>query len=325
MSDAISEIKAYIDLSKLKDTLPVTTNPIQTNHAILCDNSLKAIKARIKEDEEFLEYAVQNGYNPNLYIENTSVSNNLYQGDLYSVQYSGYSVKIYNKTKNTTTILNLSNLLVGMSQNDKLNFMKTIQKLPAEVLEDMAIELDCLQSSSGQDMHIIQSNPDFRAGGYYSSSTDSITTNPSSLVHELGHAIDYHGENNMSGKNNMDRITDDSKFKQAFQKGLERYIKAGNKQFDYNDKTTWCKDPIKILKMESNYCTANEKELWAELYTALTTGRCKSYNTIVTYFPEAISVGKELLSSIRAENAGTRHNTPMREITGALINLPKGV
>ena len=298
-------------LKKYLVTRPQVQGAVSPNGGVSTSNYARMAAEREKEDKKFLEYAVQNGYDPNLTIENTSVSNKLYQGDSYSVKYNGYNVTIENKTKNRITRLNLSNLLAGMSQDDKLNFIKTIQKLPAEVLEDMAIELDNLQSTSGVNMHTVQSNPDFVAGGFYSSDSDSITTKPQHIVHELGHAIDYHGENNSS------RITNNPSFKAAFKTGLSRFIRAGNKQYDYNDRTTWSNRIQGIAKL-SNYCTANEKELWAEIYTALTTGSCQSYNTIVNYFPEAIEVGKKLLESIRAENHTVRHNSPTRQIINLL-------
>lgn len=274
--------------------------------------SLAVYAQRIQEDDQrFMEYASKNGYNPNLVIANTQVKNKLYQGDSYSVKYDGYNITIKNKTKNYTTTLNLANLLRGMSDKEKLEFLKTIQNLPAEVLEDMAAEIEHFNSTNGVDMHTNSSNSDFVAGGFYNPNTDRITTKPQHIVHELGHAIDYQGQYNLNGENNYSKIANNPKFKNAFEIGLERFKKAGNKQYDYDDKKTWPGRFQGEMK-RSNYCTANQYELWAELYTALTTGTCRSYRTIVTYFSEAIEIGKELLANTRRQEAEQRHNSPTR-------------
>lgn len=294
------------------------THPTTTNSTNLTMSIFNAYTQRKSDDNRVMELAVKDGYDPYLKIENDQVSNKLYEGDVYSVEYNQYHIKITNKTKNYTKTLNLSNLLNGMNDKDKVIFMKKIQTLPGEVLEDLAIEVDRLESSTGKDMHVKPSNPNFEAGGYFKSNNDSITTNESSLVHELGHAVDFYNNGNVSSNNNNSRVLSSPEFKEAFQIGLKRYIDAGNKQFDYNNSSTWTATPFMIFNL-SNYCTANEKELWAELYTALTTGTCKSYNTIVTYFPEAIEVGKELLKDMRSENPLSRHYTPTRSLVNKLL------
>lgn len=278
------------------------------------------IKKFFEKHAEIMKQAVANGYKPNLKIENSQVKNDLRTGDVYSIEYNEFRVTITNKTKNKTTILNLNALLSGMSTEDAVNFMKYIQTLPGEVLEDLAIEADRITSSTGQNMNTT-TNPDFTAGGIYRGGKDNITTSPRHLVHELGHAMDYHGEKNMSGKNNYSRIMKNKKFLEAFEIGLKRFKDAGNKQFDYNDKSTWSSGKkLKFgniqftMTQDSNYCTANPKELWAEIYSALTMGSCSSYNTIVKYFPEAIKVGKEILNEIRNEPEKNRHNSQIRKI-----------
>lgn len=276
-------------------------------------------KARIEEDKRVMEKAIEQGYNPHL-VKSSKVQNELYKGDNYTVKFNEYEVTITNESKQYTRKINLSNVLAGMNEKDKIEFLKKIQTLPAEVLDDMSVEVDRLASTTGQNMNTISTNPDFVAGGCYRGNKDTITTKPKHIVHELAHAIDYQGVNNMDGKNNHSRILQNKKFLKAFQMGLDRYIKKGNKQYDYNDKTTWS-NKLSNFKKESNYCTANPKELWAELYTALMTGTCQSYNTIVKFFPEAIIVGKELLAEFRSENPETRHNTQMRQALSAINSL----
>ncbi len=279
------------------------------------------IKKFMEKRADIMKQAVANGYKSNLKIENSQVKNDLRTGDVYSIEYNEFRVTITNKTKNKTTILNLGVLLSGMSVRDAVNFMKYIQTLPGEVLEDLAIEADRITSSTGQSMNTT-TNPDFTAGGIYRGGKDNITTSPSHLVHELGHAMDYHGKDNLDGKNNYSRIMKNKKFLEAFEIGLKRFKQAGNKQFDYNDKSTWPKGvkikvgnkKMTLPDMNSNYCTANPYELWAEIYSALTLGYCNSYHTLTKYFPEALEVGKEILEEIRNESAISRHNSEARKI-----------
>ena len=261
----------------------------------------KQVAKFMKERNDFLNYAVKNGYKRDLVIENSQVKNGLRTGDVYSVEYHDFTVTIVNKTKNRTTTLDLNYLLAGMSNVDKLKFLKTIQSLPGEVLEDLAIEVDTLISSTGKDMHILKESPGFLAGGYYSGNNDEITTSEKHIVHELGHAMDFHGSKNES------RVMNNKKFINAFNIGLKRFLKDGNKQYDYNDNPDLFRSGLSVISHNSNYCTANPKELWAEIYTALTTGTCNSYNTILKYFPEALEIGKNLLEEIRNESRSTRH------------------
>jgi len=300
---------------KIKPSKPNTPNkPNKPQNPIL--NPTREIMEITKQDKADMEAAIKRGYNPHL-TKTTTIKNNLYQGDTYFIKFDEYNVTITNKTKKYTKKLNLSNLLRGMNQNDKINFLKKIQTLPAEVLEDLAVECDRIQSSSGQNMNINPNNPNFTAGGYYTPQKDSIVTAPRHLVHELGHALDYQGVGNMNGDNNNSAIMKNKKFLKAFNIGLKRYAEAGGKQYNYKDESTWPSGKDQRNK-KSNYCTANPRELWAEIYTAMMTGTCQSLETITKYFPEAIKVGKEFLQEVRSESSPNRHNTPIRDVLSVL-------
>lgn len=282
----------------------------------LQSQNLTSINEMLKQDEADMQAAINSGYKPYL-IKTSTIKNTLYQGDTYVIKFNEYSVTITNKTKNYSKKLNLSNLLRGMNQEDKIAFLKKIQTLPGEVLEDLAVECDIITSSTGHNMNIRPENTGFVAAGYYTGSEDSIVTKPQALVHELGHAVDYQGRGNMSGENNNSAIMKNKDFIKAFNIGLARYKKAGGKQYNYNDNSTWISANDNRAQ-KSNYCTANPRELWAELYTSMMTGSCKSMNTIITYFPEAIEVGKKFLQKVRTEHSPNRHNTPMREILNSI-------
>lgn len=262
-----------------------------------------------KKQEKLLNDAIKQGYDPNLTIENSQVKNKYYTGDVYSVQYDGLNVTITNKSTNKTHSLNFSNLLKNVSDEEKISFMKYIQTLPGEVLEDMSIELDNLQGVLGQNMNIRPENPKFRAGGYYSGQNDNIVTSPQHLVHELGHAIDYHGE----AKHNMSVITQDVQVLGSFERELKAYKEAGNVQYDYEDESTWKKDG-------SNYATANIRELFAESYKLMMTGDCYSKNTIIKYFPKTFALIQDRIANYRQENDLSRHSTPSREFSNKLQN-----
>ena len=167
-------------------------------------------------------------------------------------------------------------------------------------------------------MNVRGSNSEFKAGGYYAGAKDIIVANPNSLVHELGHAVDYQGVNNINGKNNYSKVLSDQRFLRAYNIGLKRFIAAGNKKYDYDDKSTWNHSRLANSVGISNYCTANPKELWAEVYTALMTGSSNSSSTIKKYFPEALEVGKTILNETRNSGATARHNTTRREFLSSL-------
>lgn len=263
-------------------------------------NIMPSIQKLKEQEAELLNEAQAQGYNPNLTIENSQVNNKYYQGDPYYVQYDGLNVTVENKRTNEKHSFSFFNLLANVSDEEKVEFMKYIQTLPGEVLEDISIELDGLEGVLGKDMHTRGDNPNFVAGGYYTNKDDTIVTSPIHLVHELGHAIDYHGE----AGNNISLITRDSEIVSTFEEELEAFKAAGNKQYDYKDDST---------RMPQNYATANVREMFAESYTLMMTGKCKSGNTILKYFPKTFALIQDRLSKYRQEDELARHSTEFRE------------
>lgn len=282
-----------------------------TGNVNISGNILMTANKFKKQQEETLKKASRSGYNPNLTIQSSKVENKYYKGDDYEVNYNGFNVTIKNKTKNYTKTFNIYNYIAGMNENDKIAFLKKIQTLPGEVLEDLSTEIDRLNSSSGQNMHTVQSNPNFVAGGYYRSDTDEITTKPEHIVHELGHAVDYQD-------NKKSIAANDPQFKALFKEELENYIKAGNVRYDYNNDSTRRTNSLDVLMQKSNYCTANEREMFAEIYSMCMTGGCKSAGTITKFFPKTLARGQQLLAQIRTNSAGSRHNSQQRRLMNAL-------
>ena len=76
-------------------------------------------KARIEEDKRVMEKAIEQGYNPHL-VKSSKVQNELYKGDNYTVKFNEYEVTITNESKQYTRKINLSNVLAGMNEKDKI-------------------------------------------------------------------------------------------------------------------------------------------------------------------------------------------------------------
>ena len=117
-----------------------------------------------------------------------------------------------------------------------------------------------------------------------------------------------------SGKNNVASTTKNKKFMASFKKELANYKRLGNVQYDYNNKQTWKRG------REYNYCTANEKELFAEAYKLAMTGDCASKYVITQYFPETFKIAIEIMNSTREKSDLERRYTPGRKIISNIRN-----
>lgn len=265
------------------------------------------IKKKEQNSKRILVLAKLHGYKSNLSVINQQIKNQYYTGGLYDIKFSGLNITIINHSTGKKHQIDLYLLLDSMSDKEIVNFLLFIQKQPAEVLEDLSIEMEDLLSPTGRNMHTMD-NQEFIAGGYYKPSNDSIVTSPVHLVHELGHAIDF------SGKVNKASTTNNKKFMATFRKELNNYKKMGNVQYNYNDKNTWKKGN------EYNYCTANEKELFAESYQLAMTGDCRSKNVIMKYFPETFKIVLEILKETRQKSDLDRRYTPQREMINSITN-----
>ena len=228
---------------------------------------------------------------PNLRIENSQIKNEYYTSDMvYDVQYNikefGGNITIYNKTTGVTRIIDINKMTKYMSEIDFCEFISDIQTYPAEVLEDMAIELTKITGHSGNEKYLLD-NIDAL---YYSNDITPTMFNPRNKeanVHEIGHGIDY---TYLSGKN--ENMSCSGAFFKTFKAELSEYLKKGNKQFIVKDEKTHDENSW-------NYCTRNEKEMFAECYALLMLGNCDNKNTILTHFKKTLREAEKLLKEIR--------------------------
>lgn len=230
---------------------------------------------------------------PNLKIENSQIKNKYYSSDMvYDVQYNlhtdwiGGTITIHNKTTGVSRTIDFNELCKNMSEIDYCDFLTNIQKLPAEVLEDAFVEFKELYGHSGKEAELKNLNAD----GFYRNNELTVISpvRQGNQVHELGHAIDY---NYLSGKNNNSSSC--GNFYETFTKEMDEYIKKGNVCY------TGTENPINPKDGLCNYCTTNEKEMFAECYTLLMTGNCNSKETILKYFRKTLQKAEKLLKEIR--------------------------
>ena len=252
----------------------------------------------------------------------SSVQNSNYRGANFTVSLNGTEINIKNSAGETSSI-DLADLLKNTTVYERAALEKTISELPGEVLWDLSKE--CSRIKINDNPFTIKGS-DFREAGHYSSRDDDITIidaglynfpnllskdvnksfNTTSLrevvIHELGHAIDYNGylKNSPSSENS---------FKDTFEQELKGYLAAGKVQYKYEP------DFIKTVDIDQGtidfntcYATASEREMFAECYTLLMNGDCKSKEHIEKYFPKTLQAAKALLQEIRAKNDFERHN-----------------
>lgn len=188
-------------------------------------------------------------------------------------------------------------LFKDMKLKNKVPMMKYFQKLPGEVLFDISKE--CKKMNSMNEGSLYKTINKFlgnlytQAGAYYSPLTDKMTTtNDDSLIHELGHAIDYHYRFITF---NISETNLNKNFDKAFEVGLKRYKNDNYKQ-NYH---------IKIFS-SGEYCTTNKQEMFAECYNLLMTGKSPTADCILYYFPECLEEAKNILKATRKLHSNIR-------------------
>lgn len=228
---------------------------------------------------------------------NTKIDNKYWQGDSHNVTREGSVFTITNTETNETREIDLAVLLKNFdTSKERKNFVEQLQKLPAEVLMDIAAEQTTLIELEGTTELDMGNGATCNAAGYYSPSTDQVAIYDNSsidtIVHETGHALDY---NRLSGKNKSS-AHDSKNFTEIFNEELEKYLADGNKIYDYNENT----------KRET-YATVNKREMFAECYTLLMTGDCGSKTIIEKYFPRMLSYVKQYIEYNRSHSDSVRH------------------
>lgn len=258
-------------------------------------NSNLSLKNKAKYNmlvyQEACERFAEGNFVPNLKIENVTTKNEYYKSNMvYDVQFGKLfePIIIKNQTTGRQRTLDLSNITKEMSLIDKRILWSQIQTYPAEVLEDMAIELQHVEGHSGNEKELRVDNFD----GLYRGDDSCVIFNSNwkdTNVHETGHAIDY---TYRTGSNSNE--TAKSSFFEAFEQEINNYKAKGNQCFikGENGNSTG-------LDGYYNYCTYNEREMFAECYTLLMLGDCNSKECILKHFPNCLREAKKILEEIR--------------------------
>lgn len=228
---------------------------------------------------------------------NTKIDNKYWQGDSHNVTREGSIFTITNTKTNETREIDLAVLLKNFdTSKERKKFVEQLQKLPAEVLMDIAAEQTTLIELDGKTELDMGNGATCNAAGYYSSSTDQVAIHDNSsidtIVHEMGHALDY---NKLKG-NNYSSVTNSETYVELFNEEMDKYLADGNKRYVYGEYTK-----------RKTYATANEREMFAECYTLLMTGDCGSKTIIEKYFPRMLSYVKQYIEYNRSHSDSVRH------------------
>lgn len=238
-------------------------------------------------------------FKANLNIENAQINNDFYKSDnIYDIQFGMLyePIIIKNKTTGIERTLDLRNISQKMSSIDRAKMWGMIQTFPPEALEDLVIEASNINAHSGNEF-LLRS---FNADGLYLPKIDEIVLAASRIgtcIHELGHAIDYNYKNNSNTAS-----TSNSDFSRIFEQEISNYRAKGNQTYtEGENRNSNGNDDY------YNYCTCNEREMFAECYTLLMLGDCYSKDTILNHFPNCLKATENLLKEIRKLPDNVRH------------------
>ena len=239
-----------------------------TGNELFNDIAFANIPEKIKEqllDIIYGDFDKIKGYNPELVIENSQINNDYYVGDEYALRYNGPVIYIENKTTGEETRLNLQKLLQleNFTRDQRNKFIKEIQKLPAEVLENLAIEIAYIKAIKEENTYIVIGS-EFQAGATYDKDVmDIFIPKGEFLIHELGHALDhiFYGDSF-----DFDTFASmDSEFKAKYDELVTRYEAKGNKRFNLNNPY----EQKVSRKTGDNYMTLDEREGFAICFQAM--------------------------------------------------------
>ncbi len=159
------------------------------------------------------------------YQSNIQISNDFYHGKSYKVKFNGYKAVITDVAKKTSVCIDLDKIL-SMGSRNKIDFAKTLQKLPGEILLILAKECNHLYDRN-DDSEMFYKLGKLTTGFAYSKSFNSagyatplhnITAqnHKDTIVHELGHLIDYY----MGGC----KFSWNIKYRRTYEKEQDAYI-----------------------------------------------------------------------------------------------------
>lgn len=243
-------------------------------------------------NKEVDKIKASNEFEANKTKNNEKIENEYYKSkNIYDVQFGDYMEPIVIKNKTTGAIREIKpEIFSEMSQTDKVKIWDTLQYIPAEALEDFAIEIKSLQGHSGNEIYVSRRHIN---GEYVYWNENTIVNSKSILtvIHELGHAVDF---NYYDSKYSNSANSSNTKFNDIFNKEIGKYIQNGNKRFSKEEVDSYFDNNGNYA-----YCTYNEKEMFAECYSLLMLGYCNSKEAILTHFPECLAATKRLLNEIR--------------------------
>ena len=231
-------------------------------------------------------------YDKNFKNDNTKIENEYYVGEEYSVEQEGEILFVKNKRTDEEYQLDLAMLTEDLPILDRVQMKQFLQLSSGEILADIAMELsrsfntnDTLIENWIDKMRIKAygfNTP--KISGYYEITDDYITISSVSrrtIVHELGHAMDYNGEDNESS------VSKNMEFMIVYQEEMSAYLADGNKAFSGENDV-------------SNYATRNENEMFAECYSLIMNGFCDSQTIIEKYFPKTLAEAKKHIEYVRS-------------------------
>lgn len=244
----------------------------------------------MKEIRNHLEtcLAKKYGYDPHYKNNRSQVINEHHKGEPYQVTQKDDIIRIKNINTKEVCTVNLEKLFKNVPLDKKIHLKAIVQKLPGEVLADMSVEAGIIDYAPTDEDGV---------SGFYLEGSDSITTDTSAetLVHELGHAVDYNG-----WIINTSSIEASEDFKKIFEEEMKNFTDAGNKP--------WDGDNTAQADVGYHYCTKNMREMFAECYTYLMTGDNQSKGVIEKYFPKCLAFIDNHIAQVREENSFKRRS-----------------
>ena len=221
----------------------------------------------------------------------SQVKNGFYKGGNYTITSKFGKTTVVDNSTGKKHTLDLDKMLSKLPDAEQAKTLKMMQNLPAEVLIDLSVEIN-KKINDGKNIGMKN------AAAFYTPDDNEITLgvnrpiydNAEIFVHELGHAIDYNGVIlNTAGST-------DGNMKKVFEKELKAYLAKGYKQSEGAGRKSTV---ILNGKKQSSYATTDEQEMFAECYTLMMLGDCKSKEVITKFFPETFNAAKKLLAEIR--------------------------
>ena len=284
------KIEEHVKLIKPKDVIEVLENyqqrfgesfekSMNAESWLKKDTKGKEVKNRIlKHLTKCLDEAYK--YDRNYKNENSVISNEHHKGNVYSIIQNGDEIQITNKTTGNVKKLNLENLTNDLPLMQKVKMKSTLQRLPGEILEDIANEriqgIRTLDLSYTINQNSANKREELRKSeDNYLSKGDNIifdySSDFNSLIQKIGLSLNYAG---FKYKQNS-TIVNNKEFMDAYKKGLEKYMNDGNKHI-------------------------GAEKLFSECYNYLLTGKSEYKNIIENYFPETLEPSDNHIAKVRS-------------------------